>query len=1107
MFKRILGAVVAALLAAPIAATAGSTDLNKDKALAAVLRASGRQLVTHTQAETGEFGFVRATGTAVLSADDATADPAVRAFGFLQTYGALVGMSAAERHALHLDRTRDGYRTGTSSPLQILRVEADEAGKTHVRTTQSYRGLPVFGAQIIVTMSREGITAVDGDFVPGISVSATPRIAASDATSTALLTLRKVFPGVSLKVVSANLAIYRSGLVEGQPGVSSLAWGIEVAGRGIDERVFVDAVLNVTLRRIPLIDEAMYRVVYTPQYDHSNPDMFAVRKEGDPESPAPMVNNLYRFTGQVYNFFKSTFGRDSFDNKGAKMRTVYLVNNACPNAYWNGATTNYCPGFDDDDVVSHEWGHAYTEYTHDLVYVCQSGALNESYSDIWGETIDLLNGEDGVGGSNNAKPYPDGQRWLIGEDLGQSFQEQVQDQGPPADTTILRDMWNPMRAGDPGKVTDSPYVCDMATDGGGVHTNSGVSNHTYAMLVDGQTYNHQTIRGLGFTKAVHIYYQAMTSYQTPVTKFSDHAQALEASCDDLIGTPLRTPFTGALSAAITTDDCKQVAKAVKAAEMDKQPPQCKFTPILDHRAPALCPGATVVWTDDFSKGLANWTVHSQGAHAEWPGVDWRARSNAPGGHGGSVAYAEDPRGGSCESGNDYSGELWMDSKPVTVPDGITNLSMRFDHYIAAERTIDGGNVKVSVNGGSFAEIPQASYTLNAPNLALADNTPPQAAGGSTNPMGNQMAWTGTDGGTAIGSWGTTIAQLGSLAKPGDSIVLRFDFGVDCGGGIDGWYVDNVTLYSCPVLPGPDAVIKQASDAPVVGPYTISWSRPADATGPDTVQESTLSCAPLLADDAEGGLGNWDLTHDGTGSFDWETSTNKPQHTGAAFWGRELEGAMNASSTMTWKRPLTIRGPTTLEFSDWFVNEGDDLSLVEVSSNGGKTWEPVYSASRSDYVPLQLADFATESLTPRSVDLGKYAGKAIGLRFRFLAGPDDRAGSTPFGWFVDDIKIVTDSWHDVGTTPKTSLTIPGRATGGTYCYRVRTTYRVGGRAAPSAYGAAATLKVKGGAVPDVKGRRVDRGRLPSTGVGETWITAALLIVLAVLGARVARRREA
>ena len=164
------------------------------------------------------------------------------------------------------------------------------------------------------------------------------------------------------------------------------------------------------------------------------------RREGDPPHATPFVNNLYDFAGHTYNLYSSGFGRDSYDGLGHPMISVYLINQNCPNAYWNGTSTNYCPIFDADDVVSHEWGHAYTEYTHGLIYAYQSGALNESYSDIFGETMDLLNNVDGIGGNNNAEPYPNGQRWLVGEDLGQQVQE-----------LLLRDMYDPDRLASPGQ--------------------------------------------------------------------------------------------------------------------------------------------------------------------------------------------------------------------------------------------------------------------------------------------------------------------------------------------------------------------------------------------------------------------------------------------------------------------------------------------------------------------------------------------------------------------------------------------------------------------------------------------------------------------------------
>ena len=117
----------------------------------------------------------------------------------------------------------------------------------------------------------------------------------------------------------------------------------------------------------------------------------------------------------------------------------------------------------------------------------------------------------------------DSYRWLMGEKSD-------------AFGGAIRDMWNPTCYGDPGKVSDAEYVCDT-DDSGGVHSNSGVVNHGYALLVDGGTFNGTTVAGIGLDKAAAIYYQAMTEYQTPVSNFADHADSLEASCADLTGRP------------------------------------------------------------------------------------------------------------------------------------------------------------------------------------------------------------------------------------------------------------------------------------------------------------------------------------------------------------------------------------------------------------------------------------------------------------------------------------------------------------------------------------------------------------------------------------------
>ena len=122
---------------------------------------------------------------------------------------------------------------------------------------------------------------------------------------------------------------------------------------------------------------------------------------------------------------------------------------------------------------------ATAEYTNNLIYQWQSGALSESYSDIWGEVVDFLNGRgtDAPGGLRSdgncsifgvgAPSVDNTYRWLSGEDN-------------PAFGGAIRDLWSPVCYGDPGKVTDNEYFCSTA-DSGGVHSNSGVPNHAFAL--------------------------------------------------------------------------------------------------------------------------------------------------------------------------------------------------------------------------------------------------------------------------------------------------------------------------------------------------------------------------------------------------------------------------------------------------------------------------------------------------------------------------------------------------------------------------------------------------------------------------------------------------
>ena len=366
----------------------------------------------------------------------------------------------------------------------------------------------------------------------------------------------------------------------------------------------------------------------------------------------------------------------------------------CPNANWNGATTNYCNGVTSDDVVAHEWGHAYTQFTHDLIYQWQPGALNEAYSDIWGETVDLLNGfgtdlPDTVRSAGKCSTHTFGRPNVVinsPADIARTCNAAAAQFGPPlttagitgnvvlglddtaapgptttdacspltngaevtgnialvdrggcgftvkvknaqnagavavlvaenqpvspagmagVDATIvipsvrittlhgnlikgklpgvnvtlrvglgttsedsyrwlqgedatafggaIRDLWDPNCINDPGRVLDGMYHC-TPDDNGGVHSNSGVPNHGYALLVDGGMYKGVTVNAIGMTKAAHLYFQAQSVYQTPTTDFEDHADALEQSCSDLIGVEPRGAEHGCARGPVRSDD-------------------------------------------------------------------------------------------------------------------------------------------------------------------------------------------------------------------------------------------------------------------------------------------------------------------------------------------------------------------------------------------------------------------------------------------------------------------------------------------------------------------------------------------------------------------------
>ncbi|MBN8207587.1 peptidase M4 family protein [Bacillus sp. NTK071] len=208
------------------------------------------------------------------------------------------------------------------------------------------------------------------------------------------------------------------------------------------------------------------------------------------------------YAGTVYDYYYNTHGRNSFDDNGATIRSTVHYGSNYNNAFWNGSQMVYgdgdgkvfAPLSGAQDVVAHEITHAVTERTAGLKYQDQSGALNESMSDVFGYFVEP---ED----------------FLLGEDV----------YTPNKSGDALRSLSNPEAYGQPSHMDD---YYNTTSDNGGVHTNSGIPNKAAYL----------TIQSIGKSKAEQIYYRALSVYLTPTSNFSEARAALLQATTDLYGT-------------------------------------------------------------------------------------------------------------------------------------------------------------------------------------------------------------------------------------------------------------------------------------------------------------------------------------------------------------------------------------------------------------------------------------------------------------------------------------------------------------------------------------------------------------------------------------------
>ncbi len=247
------------------------------------------------------------------------------------------------------------------------------------------------------------------------------------------------------------------------------------------------------------------------------------------------VVDAHTFAGYTYDYYFKRHGRSGIDDQGmTAINYVHIlpkrreINNAFYDSfdhslnYFDGDGKTFNVFSSSLEVVAHELTHAITNFTSNLIYLNESGALNEAISDIMGASVEWFFEPPGHG-----RQYAD---WMLGEDLFMKF-------GP-----AIRTFVNPLSFNYPDHYSvRCTTECPETFDNGGVHINSSIINHAFYLMVMGgtNTTSGKTVNGIGLTNMDHIesiFYRAFMFHLTPNSNFGTARRATLRAARELYGT-------------------------------------------------------------------------------------------------------------------------------------------------------------------------------------------------------------------------------------------------------------------------------------------------------------------------------------------------------------------------------------------------------------------------------------------------------------------------------------------------------------------------------------------------------------------------------------------
>lgn len=453
--------------------------------------------------------------------------------------------------------------------MRLIKTETDAIGLTHYRYQQYHKGVLVFGAVYILHEKNNQLKTGNGMIVTNINKASNPSIQPKKAIETAIAKVSADEYAWQNKTLEADLkTAQKNSKATHYPTATlmffaknsspdfHLVYRVEVLATKPLKRmaIYVDAQNGTIYHTIDLMLRAdkptkadtRYNGIKTITVDSVAPTQYYLRETGrgsgittkNLQNQGDMINvntnaavqimetdtffnedltanNAHWASEMTYDYFWQVHNRNSYNGNGIAMFSYVHWGNSIANAMWTGSAMVYGDGdgssgpFTTAEICGHEISHAVTQYTADLIYENESGALNESFSDMFGCMVNYF--------------ATDTLNWQIGLQTGSAF----------------RNMANPKQFQNPDTYLGQYWVTG-AEDNGGVHTNSGVANYWFALIVKGDTGTNDNgyrynVTPIGSQKSEKIAYRALANYLTPSSKYIDCYQATIQAAIDLYG--------------------------------------------------------------------------------------------------------------------------------------------------------------------------------------------------------------------------------------------------------------------------------------------------------------------------------------------------------------------------------------------------------------------------------------------------------------------------------------------------------------------------------------------------------------------------------------------